>query len=100
MSSFLLSIATMAKIRLLTNQRALWLTTLLVWLSSVLFKSLDLFFNITALFIIAALSASIWPLASKRIPATQNERIIAIIGLCTAGVMCWYALDGILKALI
>jgi amino acid efflux transporter len=98
-SSLLLSIAKLSNSRLLTSQTSLWLVTFLVWAVSVTFKSMDLFFNVTALFIIAALSASIWPLASGRIPATRNERMIAVLGLITAAIMCWYALAGIVKVL-
>lgn len=73
--------------------------TLLVWLSSVIFKSLDLLFNITALCIIVALVAAIMPLLTKHVPARISERIIAFFALISSTIMCAYAVEGIWRQL-
>ena len=73
------------------------LLSVLIWASSIVFKSEGLFFDITALCIIIALAAALWPLASNLVKCTKRERIIAIIGLISASIMCGYALQGIWK---
>ncbi len=84
----------------LSSRQATLILSFFVWLSSIMFKSLDLFFNIAALCIIIALTGAIWPLASNMIPSTKGQRMIAWAGIVSAFIMCTYALEGIWKHML
>lgn len=81
----------------LSFNQAILILSSLVWLSSVSFKSIDLFFNIAALCIMTVLAAAIWPLASNIIPSTRTQRMIAVAGLISAAIICLCAAEGIWK---
>ena len=79
----------------LSMNNAIIILSFCVWVCSIAFANVDLFFNVTALGIITALAMAIMPVALRTIPVRRTSQIIAWLGLLTALVMCGYAVDGI-----
>jgi len=79
----------------LSMNHAIMVLSFCVWLCSIAFANVDLFFNVTALGIITALAMAIMPVALRVIPVSRTSQIIAWLGLLTALVMCGYAVEGI-----
>lgn len=96
LATLLQSLSTIGAVpfKIKANHAVIALSTL-VWIISVSFKSIDLFFNVASLCIVLALACAIVPLACNLIPGTSKDRIIARIGLLSAAVICAFSIEGI-----
>lgn len=63
------------------------------------FKNIDLFFSITATFIVFAFTTAMITLLTLRSEWQSKQNIRTLIGLLTAGVICYFAIEGIIQNL-
>lgn len=79
------------------NQISVLIISSLILSTSLLLKNLDLFFNFTALFIIISFMITIMTLVVKS--KSLKDITIAVIGLATASMILYFAIEGIIKEL-
>ncbi len=80
-----------------TQKQAIIGVGILVYLCSIAFSNLNLFFSLTSIGIISALIMAIMPVALQKIPVPVRTRIVAYFGLIAAIVMVGYAVLGIIN---
>ncbi len=83
----------------LTQRQAVLVIGLAVGISALAFKSLNLFFSLTALFIIVGLALSIVPLVLPYKNGRTSDKVIGTLGLIAAALIFICAFDGVIQAL-
>jgi amino acid transporter len=68
-------------------------------ISSLFFVSINLLFSLVALFVVFALASSMVPLLLLDSNEQSSDRLLGICGLCSAGLMFFCAVVGIVQAL-
>lgn len=83
----------------ITQQHAVFLVGIFIFLSFLLLKNINLFFSFTAAFLIFAFASSIATLFAIPEEWRSGRIIRAIVGLLTAGVIMYFAIEGIVLSL-
>ncbi len=94
-SALLVSLLKQIKGIALNQRLAVLLVGFCIFLSFTFLRNIDLFFSLTASFIIVAYSLSIISLLFIKEEWESGQNYITISGLCTAGLILYFALEGI-----
>lgn len=84
----------------IAQQLAVLMVGLGIFLSFALFKNIDLFFSVTAILLITAFVLSICTLFTIKEERTGINGLITFGGIITAGVIFYFALEGVLQQLM
>jgi len=83
------------------NQRAAVLIVgFCIFLSFIFFKNIDLFFSMTAIFIITAYVLSMFTLFTIKEERSGVNGLITVGGMLTAGVIFYFAFEGLVQQLV
>ncbi len=83
------------------NQRAAVLIVgFCIFLSFIFFKNIDLFFSMTAIFIITAYVLSMFTLFTIKEERSGINGLMTVGGMLTAGVIFYFALEGLVQQLV
>lgn len=93
------AIHSLAHSKWLTQSTAVFFLGCCIFVSFATLKNIDLFFSLTSIFIVFALSASIITLLTLKKEWQSGNNIKAVIGLLTAAVILYFAIEGLLNNL-
>lgn len=84
---------------ILNTQSSVLLIGLSIFISYSTLKSLDLFFNLTSIFIVFAFIMSMITLLTLQSEWKSKQNIKTILGIITASVMLFFAIEGLVTAI-
>lgn len=83
----------------LNDRSSVFLVGFCIFLSYITFKNQDLFFSLTAIFLIFAFAVSMLTLLTLKSEWKSKQNLITLIGLATATVIFCFAVEGIKNSL-